>query len=351
MHLSKFLARLGVGGLGLTALLIFTACATRTTTSGASTVPTEVPIATAVAPTSPSISAPPRHGPTATPSINELTSPPSATGNPSPAVSPSAIPAFSHIYTIVMENKEYGTVVGNRYAPYLNSLIAQFGVATNYTGVAHPSEPNYFALFSGSTQGATGDGVYNLAGHNLADQIEAKDKTWKVFAENVPLNCYTGVVAYGGEDGAGTYARKHNPAISFTDISRSPARCANITDLTHFDPAAANYELIVPNLCNDMHDCSVAVGDNFLSGFVPKILNSQAWQQGGVLFITWDEGSTNRGGGGYVPLLVISKQVEKGFRSAVAYNHYSLVRTVEDAWGLGCLNQACSANNLAEFFH
>lgn len=264
--------------------------------------------------------------------------------------SESGVPAFSHIYLIVMENKEYETIVGNARAPYLNSLIAQYGLATNYTAITHPSEPNYFALFSGSTQGATADGVYNLDGKNLADQLEAHGKTWKIFAENVPPNCFTGVVGQDGIDGSGVYARKHNPAISFTDISHSPVRCANITDFAHFDPAAANYALIIPNLCHDMHDCSVTAGDRFLNGFVPKILNSPTWQNDSVLFITWDEGTTNLGGGGRVPLLVISNQVSKGFQSAIPYNHYSLVRTVQDAWGLGCLNETCQANHLAEFF-
>ncbi len=283
---------------------------------------------------------------------------PAVSATPAPAtLTPTATaltatpsPIFSRVYVIVMENKEYGQIVGSADAPYLNRLIAQYGAATNYTGVAHPSEPNYFALFAGSTQGATNDGVYNLDGANLADQLEAKGKTWRVFAENVPTNCFTGEVGVNGADGVGFYARKHNPAISFTNISRAPARCANITDLSHFDPAAADYALIVPNLCHDMHDCSVATGDGFLESFVPKILNSRAWQGGGALFITWDEGTTNIGGGGRVPLLVISSRGVKGFQSATAHNHYSLVRTIEEAWGLGCLNESCQANTLAEFF-
>ncbi len=293
---------------------------------------------------------------TAAPTVSVSPTAPSPTSAPATrtptiiAPTATASPIFSRVYVIVMENKEYGNIVGSANAPYINRLIAQYGLATNYTGVAHPSEPNYLALFSGSTQGATNDGVYNLDGANLADQLEAKDKTWRVFAENVPPNCFTGEVGINGEDGIGIYARKHNPAISFTDISGAPMRCANITDFTHFDPAAADYALIVPNLCNDMHDCSVASGDGFLKGFVPKILNSRAWQDGGVLFITWDEGTTNSGGGGRVPLIVISNHVPKGFQSASAHNHYSLVRTIEEAWGLGCLNESCKENTLDEFF-
>ncbi len=205
------------------------------------------------------------------------------------------------------------------------------------------------ALFSGSTQGVVTDGIYNLAGQNLADQLEAHGKTWQVVAQNAPLACFTGAVASDGEDGTGTYARKHKPAISFTDISASPARCSRITNFTHFDPAAADFSFIAPNLCNDMHDCSVATGDAFLQNFVPAILNSSALQQNGVLFIVWDEGegvlSSNQ-----VMALIIANDVPPGFQSAIAHNHYSLLRTIEDTWGLGCLNQTCTANNLGEFF-
>ena len=331
--------RLGLAVRGLIILFALAACAPPPPGTVVLTAPTAAAILT-----SPAVPA----------SVPKTPMPPTSASEASTPVATQladpSLPVFSHIDVIVMENKEYGDIVGSSHAPYLNSLIAQYGLATNYTGITHPSEPNYFALFSGSTQGATNDGVYNLDGKNLADQLEVKGKTWKVFAENVPANCFTDVLAQGGEDGSGTYVRKHDPAISFTNISGSPERCANITDLAHFDPAAANYALIIPNQCHNMHDCSVAAGDDFLKGFVPKILNSRAWQDGGVLFITWDEGLTSLGGGGQVPLLVISNRVPKGFRSSVEHNHYSLLRTVEDAWGLGCLNQACAASSLQEFF-
>ncbi len=313
-------------------------------TATVSILPTDTPVTA----TAPVVSISPTHAPaTTTTTAISIT----ATGTPVTATLTSAvIPAFVHIYLIVMENKDYTNIIGNAQAPYMNNLVAQFGLAANYTAVAHPSEPNYLALFSGSTQGVTDDGVYNLSGQNLADQIDAVGKTWRVYAENVPTNCFTGVIASNGADGDGTYARKHNPAISFTNISRSPTRCANITDLAHFDPAVANYAFVVPNLCHDMHDCSVAEGDKFLAGFVPKILNSSAWQADSVLFITWDEGTDNIGGGGHVPLIVISSRVQKGFRSDIAHNHYSLVRTIEEAWGFHCLNESCAANDFAEFF-
>lgn len=256
----------------LVAMTISGACTTSTPTATPSVTPDVTSIATSISPSE-------------TPT----------TPSPSPSATPAATsmpagPTFSHVYLIVMENKGYGSIVGNSNAPYINSLIADYGLATNYSGVAHPSEPNYLALFSGSTQGIADDAHHDFAGQNLTDQLEARGKTWRVFAQNVPLDCFMGATANNGEDGTGTYARKHEPAISFTDISTSPSRCGNITDFTHFDPAAADFEFIAPNLCNDMHDCSVATGDAFLRDFVPTILNSPAWQQGGVLFITWDEG-------------------------------------------------------------
>jgi hypothetical protein len=252
---------------------------------------------------------------------------------------------------ILMENQEETAIVGNAAAPYINSLATSYGLATNYTAVAHPSEPNYLALWSGSTQGVTDDGVYNFSsGTTLGDQIEASGRSWHVAAQNVPSGCYTGATASGGEDGPGTYARKHEPAISWTGVSHNPSRCANIVDFSHFDPNLGNYWFIAPNLCNDMHDCSIATGDAFLASFVPRILGSPAYADGGVIVLTWDEGSTGTGGGGRIATIVLSPLAKSNFSSATAHTHYSLVRTIEDAWGMPCLANACTANNLAEFF-
>lgn len=308
-----------------------TATATILPAATASATPTATVVPTPTAPAPAPAPATPAATPTATSAVADL-------------------PNFSHIYVIVMENKEADKIVGNPAAPYINQLIGQHGLATRYDAVAHPSQPNYLALISGSTQGVSDDGVHDLAGPNLADQLEAAGKTWRVFAQNVPGGCFTGARASGGPDGAGTYARKHEPFISFTSISGDPARCANITDFAHFDPAAANFEFIVPNLSNDMHDGTIAQGDAFLRDFVPKILDSDAFKQGGALFITWDEGASKAGGGGNVPLLVISPATPPGASSATPYTHYSLLRTIEDAWGLDCLGAACAATDLAALF-
>ena len=207
---------------------------------------------------------------------------------PSASVQPP--PALGHIWVIVLENKPSETIIGSPDAPYLNELIGTSGLATNYQAVAHPSQPNYLALFSGATQRVTDNEPHDIDAPNLADQLDAAGRTWHVYAENVPPNCSQGVTAQGGPDGPGTYARKHDPAISFQSINEEPGLCSNIGPLTGFDPGAADFSLIIPNLCHDMHDGTIPEGDAWARGFTPRILDSAAWRDGGALFITFDEG-------------------------------------------------------------
>ncbi len=248
-----------------------------------------------------------------------------------------------------MENKEYGSIVGSKAAPYENSLIARYGLATQFYAETHPSEPNYIALTSGSLNGTNSDGYYNLNVPNVFDQIEAAGRTWHVYAQGYPGNCYTKSVAVGGVDGpgaAGEYARKHNPAISYSDIESNKTRCANITHLAGFNPAAADFEMIIPNLINDMHSSSTAAGDAFLKVFVPEIINSPAFADS-VLFITWDEGYTDRGGGGHIATIVVSPGMPPASRYTGSANHYSMLRTIEDAWGMPYLGKAADTKPLA----
>jgi hypothetical protein len=277
----------------------------------------------------------------------------SAAANGTDGASTFGVPEFEHVYLIVMENHAYGSIVGSPDAPYINSLISNYGLATNYDAVAHPSEPNYIALFAGSTLGVNSDGRYDLDAPNVADQIDAAGKSWHVYEQNFPGSCSPASSASGGVDlvgVAGDYFRKHNPAISFTDISGQPARCAAITSLASFDPSAANFELIVPNTNNDMHSAPTSTGDDFLKQFVPLITGSPAFANS-VLLITWDEGSFGLHGGGHVATLVVSPLLaSSGVQSDVAHDHYSLLHTIETGLRLSCLADACQANLLSEFF-
>lgn len=314
---------------------------------------------TAIAPTRAANPSPPATAATqATVAPNATSIAPATT--PATRTTTTKRPLFDHIYLIVMENKESTDIIGNGHAPYLNALIQQYGVATNYTGVTHPSQPNYLALWAGSTFGVKDDSTHNLTGETLADQIEAANMTWRMYAENYPVGdpngaptCYIDSSANGGPDGSGSYARKHNPAMSFTNLSGDAARCAeHITDFSHFDAAAADFSFIVPNLCHDMHDCPVQQGDSWLQQWLPShILNTPTWKNSNsALFITWDEGDSNAGGGGTVPLIVVSHKTPAGYVSNTPYNHYSLLRTIENVWGFYCLRDACRAPDLSEFF-
>ncbi len=286
--------------------------------------------------------------------IPQATSSPTALPSllPTPAASGSgqvSIPAFKHVYLVVMENKSYSEVVGSNQAPYINSLIARYGLATNFFAVGHPSEPNYVAMVAGGTDGVASDGAYNLNGQSLFSELTAAHKTWHVYEQSYPGNCYTGSSAGPTADGPGfpgLYARKHNPAISFMSISHDPSLCAQISDLRTFDPSAADFEMIVPNQYNDMHSAppsgtAVMAGDSFLAHFMPSILNSPAFADSAV-FITWDEGRGGSGGG-QVATIVASPNMTAGFKSNTSYTDYSLLRTIEQAWGLPYLGQAAQA--------
>jgi phosphatidylinositol-3-phosphatase len=276
-----------------------------------------------------------------------------ACGSQAPSVSmapPSGnLPNFSHVYVIIFENKEYSSIVGSGSAPYINSLIAQYGLSTNFYAETHPSEPNYIALTSGGAQGITDDGVYNLSVNNLFDQVESSGRTWHAYMQGYPGNCATVSSSSAVVDGvgkSGAYVRKHDPAISYTDISGNTTRCANITNLASFDPAAANFEFITPNMINDMHDGTVADGDNFLKAFLSKITSSSAFANS-VVFVTFDEGTTNANGGGHVPTIAITPNMAPGYRAIAAYTHYSMLHTIEQAWGLPYLGSAAPASSMA----
>jgi phosphatidylinositol-3-phosphatase len=277
---------------------------------------------------------------------------------PPPAPPPSVVPAFSHVFLIVMENHEYGSVIGSSAAPYLNSLAGSYGLATNYYGASHPSLPNYLALTAGSTFGIASDcTTCYVSAVNIADQVEVSGRSWKAYMEDMPAPCYMGAAS-------GNYAMKHDPFMYYTDIRNNAARCAaHVVPFSQFwgdmsSGQVPNFAWITPNMCNDTHDCSVATGDAWLRSVVPTITGSAAYRNGGVLFITWDEGSSSAGccgdsWGGQVATVVVSSRAISGFRSGVAENHYGLLRTIEGGFRLSHLGAAGWASNISlrEYFH
>ena len=251
------------------------------------------------------------------------------------------LPNFDRVVVVVFENKEFEQVVGNADAPTFGSLARRYALLVNYRGVAHPSLPNYLALVSGSTQGITSDCTScRVSAPNLADTLERAGKTWKTYAEGLPRAGFTGAWA-------GRYAKKHNPLLYFADVVSRPERLHRIVPLGTFrrDLEAGrlpDFSLVVPDLCHDMHDCSVTTGDAWLGGFLQPLLRSPALRHG-VVFVVFDEGTSSLGGGGHVPALVLGPLVRPASSSSTPLDHYGLLRTIEGTWGLPLLGRSRGA--------
>src|SRR5262245_1386959 len=251
-------------------------------------------------------------------------------GGTASSLSSTSVPAFKHIFIIVLENKSYDQVAGSRNASYLNTLARQYGLATNYYAIRHPSLPNYLALIGGDTFGISSDCTDCFVNQpNLVDQLEGAGKSWKGYMESMPSACFVG-------DAAPLYRQKHNPFIYFDDVRNDAARCNKIVPFTQFAAdiaanAVPDFVWITPNMCNDAHDCPISTSDAWLKTWVPQILASPAWKDQGALFITFDEGETGDGRccthaeGGRIITLVISPLGKPSFSSDVAYDHYSLL--------------------------
>ncbi|MDX6513096.1 MAG: phosphatidylinositol-3-phosphatase [Gaiellaceae bacterium] len=258
----------------------------------------------------------------------------------SAAAAPRPVPNFRHVIVFVFENKESPDVIGSGAAPTFDALGKRYASITNYDGVAHPSLPNYLALVSGSTHGITSDCTScTVSAPSLADTLAAKRKTWKTYAEGLPSPGWDGATA-------GRYAKKHNPFLYFTRIKRSE-RLKRIVPLERFSSDVAqgrlpDFSLVVPDLCHDMHDCSVATGDAWLKQFTKPLLGSRKLARS-VIFVVFDEGTTGSGGGGHVAALALGPLVRPGSTFAGRTNHYGLLRTIEDAWGLPRLGRSKTA--------
>jgi hypothetical protein len=256
-------------------------------------------------------------------------------------------PNFTHVFIIVMENHEFSDVIGNPAAPYINSLANRYGLGTAYSAITHPSLPNYMSLTGGNTFFTDDCAGCTVPDMSIADQLESAGRTWKAYMEDMASPCAT-------TDGD-SYTTHHNPFVHYSRITGNSSRCnAHVVPLTALatdlsSGTVPNYVWITPDLCNDMHDCSIGTGDAWLNAVVPQIQSAPGFANS-VLFILWDEGTTTIGGGGLVPMLVVSPLAKAGYKSTVAANHYSLLRTIQDAWGLAPLGQTSAAKAMTDFF-
>jgi phospholipase C len=308
------------------------------------------------------------------------------------------VPRYAHIVVIVEENKNYSQVLDPAIAPNIAALAAKYGDASQFFGEVHPSEANYVALLGGDTFGIhDDDGYYCHAGMidkacagaaepgyvdhtvrspSLGDQLAAAGLSWKGYYENLPEPGSLAVIASDPAFDAGTrktalYAAKHSGFMNFWGVQHDPRRADHIVGFGQLDTDLAadrlpNFALIVPNQCNEMHglsgpnippDCSghdlaalIGRGDKAAGDLVARLQASGAWRsrENMAIVITFDEGAgkTREGccgvtpdapsnfGGGHIPTIVITNHGPRGLKDPTPYNHYSLLRTMEDAFGI-----------------
>jgi len=268
------------------------------------------------------------------------------------------IPRFAHIFVIVDENKSYERVMDGQNAPTIAALAKQYGSATHFYAETHPSEPNYVAMVGGATFGIADDAPFSTAGHtieapSLATQLQDAGLSWKGYYESLPA---PGSLAVR----SGLYASKHSGFLNFRSVQQDPKRSEHLVDFLQLEKdlrggSIPNFAFIVPNLCNDMHgaigntpfDCWTAAG---LVRRGDREIAALAWssQANAAIVITFDEddGGGRQGccgtdprdpsnaGGGHVPTIVITNHGPRRVADPTPYSHYSLLRTIEDAFGI-----------------
>lgn len=243
---------------------------------------------------------------------------------------------IDHVVIIVMENKAASRILGADDAPYLNSLAKDYALAANYHAITRPSLPNYIALTSGTTAGITSNcnpkaGSCQANVRTIADEVTASGRDWRMYAEGMPEPCLA-------ED-AGRYVVRHNPFMYYPSVTDNRELCADrvvplgrLDDDLKTESSLPDYVFITPDMCSDTHDCPVRTGDAWLSREVPKILASPAFTtKNSLLVVTYDEGSRSSN---HIVTVFAGPAARKGYTSETRYTHYSLLRTIGDAWGL-----------------
>ncbi|MDH6142074.1 hypothetical protein P3T35_004095 [Kitasatospora sp. GP30] len=237
------------------------------------------------------------------------------------------LPTPDHVIVVVLENHGYSQIIGSSSAPYLNGTLKAGGAnLTNSYAITHPSEPNYYALFSGSTQGRTDDsciGVQSLTAPSLGSELLAAGKSWLSYNESLPSQGSTAC-------SSGEYAQKHNPWFGFANV---PLNTADTfaqfpTDYTKLPKES----FVIPNLCDDMHDCSIKTSDSWVKNHLGAYA-SWAQTHNSLLVVTFDEDDSTTSAN-HIPTLVYGQHVIPGSSATATYNHYGVLRTLEDLAGL-----------------
>ncbi|MFF2043460.1 alkaline phosphatase family protein [Kitasatospora sp. NPDC058170] len=250
-----------------------------------------------------------------------------------------AVPRPDHVVVVLFENKDYSKIIGNPAVPYLNSLAGQGASFSRSFGITHPSQGNYVALFSGDLQGVTGDSCpQNFTGKaNLGSQLTAAGYTFKGYSEGLPSTGYTGC-------SSGNYVRKHNPWADFDNVpaAASLPYSGFPTDYTKLPTVS----FVIPDMCNDMHDCAPETGDTWLR---TNLDGYAQWAKthNSLLVVTFDE--DNFSSVNQIATVFVGEKVRPGVYSE-RIDHYGVLRTIEEAYGLGALGNAASAAPITDIW-
>lgn len=252
------------------------------------------------------------------------------------AATPSSLPRPAHVVVVIEENHSYSEIIGSPQAPYINTLASEGALFTDSHAITHPSEPNYLAIFSGSTHGITTDNCpLSFSGSNLAHQLISSGKSFKGYSEGLPSVGST--VCTSGE-----YARKHVPWTDFTDLSSSVNQPFTAFPTSYSSLPTVSF--VIPDLLNDMHDGSIQQGDSWLqthlSGYV-----TWAKTHDSLLIITWDEDDGSSGN--HVATIFVGPMVKPGEYSEYI-SHYYVLRTLEAMYGVSYLGNASSAKTITD---
>jgi phosphatidylinositol-3-phosphatase len=259
---------------------------------------------------------------------------------PSDEACAASVPLFDHVVVVVMENKPYSAIIGNPDAAYANALAAQGASFTQSFAVTHPSQPNYVAMFSGSTQGVVNnDCPQDFVGvDNLGAQLIAAGKSFIGYSEDLPLAGYTGC-------SSAMYVRKHNPWVDFDNV---PA--ASNQPFTAFPVdynALPDLAFVIPNQCNNTHDCPIATGDAWLQASIDDYAQ-WAKLHNSLLILSWDEDDASEGN--RIVTLFVGAHVNPG-SYAEPTGHYRTLATLEAMHGLPALGGAMGLTPITDVWN
>jgi hypothetical protein len=237
------------------------------------------------------------------------------------------------VILVVFENASYKAAMDQ---PFFANFAHKGAVLTNYFAIRHPSQPNYLAMVSGSTFNVANNENTDINSNHLGDLLEAKGKSWHIYAEGFPGNCFL-------KDREKKYVRKHNPMISFVNVQTNPARCANITDSSGSSSFVhdfstkllADFSMYIPDLENDGHDTNVSFADKWFNRTFSPLLNDSSAMNGVMVVATFDEDDGTQANQVYTAFQ--GPDVTPGVRLDAHLNHYSLLRTIENLFSLGSL--------------